>query len=62
VDIQFVFGLVNTGVQILVGKIRIFGVQRIDKFDIGSMCHVIKNTFEGLSHSKHCYHRDWFRG
>jgi len=39
VDIPSVFRLINTGVPILVGEIGIFGVQPVDEFEIGSVCH-----------------------
>ena len=61
-DVPLVFWLVNTGVQILVGEIHIFGVQQVDNFLIGSMCHLVDNTFEGLSHSGHCHDQNWFKG
>jgi len=62
VDIPLVFGLVNAGVQILVGEIRIFGVQQVDQFEIGSMCHLINDSLEGLCNSGHCDYQDWFMG
>jgi len=62
VDIPLVFGLVNTGVQFLVGEIRIFGLQQVDQFEIGSMCHLIDDSLESLCHSGHCNHLDWFKG
>ena len=62
VDIPSVFWLVNTGVQILMGEICIFGEQQVDKFEISSMCHLVHNTCEGLRHSRHCYHQDSLMG
>jgi len=62
VDIPSVFRLINTGVQLLMGEIRIFGVQQVDEFEIGSMCHLIDNSFERLCHSEHCHHKDRFKG
>jgi hypothetical protein len=62
VDNRSVFWLINTGVQILVGKILNFGVQQVHEIEIGSMCHLVDNTFEGLSDSAHCYHQDCLKG
>jgi len=62
VDIPSVFWLMNTGVQIFVGEIPILGLQHVDKFEIGSMCHLVDNTFEGLSHSRHCNHQNGLKG
>ena len=61
-DIPSVFQLVNTSVQILMGEIRIFGVQYVDDFEIDFMCHVVDDTFAGLSHLGHSYYHDWFKG
>jgi len=61
-NIPSVFWLVNTGVKILVGEIRIFGVQYVDEFEIGSMCHLVNTTIERHRHSGHCYHQHWFKG
>ena len=60
-DIPSVFRLINTGVQILIGDICIFGVQQIDEFEIGSMCHLINDSLERLCHSRHYHHKDRFR-
>jgi len=62
VDIPSVFRLVNTGVEILVGEIRIFGVQQVDQFEFGSMCHLVDDGLKGLCHSGHGNHQDWFKG
>jgi len=62
VDIPSVFWLAITGVQILVGESHILGVQLVDEFGIGTMCHLVDNSFEALSHSGHCYHQDWLKG
>jgi hypothetical protein len=62
VDVPSVFQLVNIGVQNLLGEIRIFGMPQVDEFEIGSMCHLVDDTFEGLSHTGHCYHHEWFKG
>jgi len=48
VDMSSIFMLVNTGVQILVGEIRIFGLEYVDQFEIGSMCHLIDDTSDSL--------------
>ena len=26
------------------------------------MCHLVDDTIDGLCHSGHCYHQDWFKG
>jgi hypothetical protein len=61
VDIPSVFGLVNTGVQILVREIRIFRVQQVNEFEISSICHLVDVTLERLCNTGHCYHQDWFK-
>jgi len=62
VDIGSVFQLIKAAVQILMGVIPIFGVQQVDKFEIGSMCHLVDDSLEGLCHSRHCDHHGWFMG
>jgi len=62
VDIPSVLRLVDAGVQILVGEIRIFGVQQVDEFEIGSMCHHVNDSLESFCHSGHCDYQDWFMG
>jgi len=62
VEIPSVFRLINTGIQILVCEIRIFGVQQDDKFEIGAMCHLINDSLEGLCHYGHCNHHEWLMG
>jgi len=62
VDIPWGFRLVNTGGQILVGKIRILVMQWVDQLEISSMCHLVDDTFPGLFHAGHCYYQDWFKG
>ena len=54
------FWIFKTGVQILVGEIRIFRVHQVDGFEIGSMFHLVDDTLEGLCHSGYCDHQDWF--
>jgi len=60
VDIPWVFRLINTIIQILVGEICIFGIQLVDESQIGSMCHLVDDSLECLCHSGHCDHHDWF--
>ena len=62
VDITSVFWLVNFGVQILFREIRIFGVQSVNMFEIGSTCHPVDDTFQDLRHSGYWYLQDWFMG
>jgi hypothetical protein len=62
VDIPSVFRYVDAGVQILVGNIRIFGVQQVEKFEIGSMCHLVDGSLEGFYHPSHCDYQDWVMG
>jgi hypothetical protein len=57
-----VLRLINTGVQIHVGEIGIFGMQLVDKFEIVSMCALVDLTLEGLCNSRHCDQPDWFMG
>jgi hypothetical protein len=54
--------LIDTGVQILLGEIWIVGEQLVDKFEFGSMCHLIDDYIKGPYHSGHCDHQDWFIG
>ena len=61
-DIPSDVRLVNTGVQIIVGEIRIFGVQQVDQFEIGSMCHLVDDSRESLCYSGHCDYQDSFMG
>ena len=61
-DIPSVFRLINTAVLILVGEMFIFRVQQVAEFQIGSMCHLIDDSLEGVSHSGHCNDQDWFKG
>jgi len=56
------FRLVYAGVQILVGEIRIFGVEQVAQFEIGSMCHLVDDSLERLCKSGHCDSQDWFMG
>jgi len=62
VDIPSDFRLINTGIQILVGEIRIDGGQPVDEFEIGSICHLVDDSLEGLFDSGHCDPQDWFMG
>jgi len=62
VDIPSVFRRINTVVQILVGETNIYGVQQVDQFEIGSMCHLVDDSLEGLCHSGHCDHQDQLMG
>ena len=61
-DILSVVQVVNTGVQILAGEIRIFHVQQVKQCDISSMSHLIDDAVECLCNSGHCYIQDWFKG
>jgi hypothetical protein len=51
VDIPSVFGLINAGIQILVREILISGVQQVDQFEIGSICHLVNDSLAVLCHS-----------
>ena len=62
VDIPAVSWLVKTGVQILLGEIRIFVVQQVNQFEISSKCHLIDDTLQHLCNSGHCHHQDGFNG
>ena len=44
------------------GEIDIFGEQQIDELEIGSMCHLVNDSRDGLCHSRHFYQQDWFMG
>ena len=48
-------------VQILVSEIWIFCVHQDNEVEIGSICHLINDTLEGLCNSEHCDHHDWFQ-
>jgi len=61
-DIPTVLWRINTGVEILVGEIHIFGVQHVPESEISCMCHLFDDSLEGLSDSGHCNHQDWFGG
>jgi len=56
VDTPSVFQLINTGVQILMGEFPIFSVKQVDQFEIGSMCHLVDDSLQGLCHSALCNH------
>jgi len=42
------------------GVICIFGKQRVGKFEIGAITHLVNDNLAGLLHSGHCDHQDWF--
>jgi len=62
VDVPLVLRLINPGVHIVMGEIRIFGLQRLDLFEFGSMCDLVDDGLEGLCHSGHGNHENWFKG
>jgi hypothetical protein len=62
VDIPLVFGIINTGVEILVGEMPILRLQKVLDFEIGLMCHLVDVSLEGVCHSRHCNYHDWLMG
>jgi hypothetical protein len=62
VDIPLLFRLVNGGVQILVGEIRMFSLELVDQVEIGSMCRLVNDSLVGLCNYRHCEYHDWFIG
>jgi len=62
VFVQSLFRFVNTGVQILIGEIDIFGVEQVNEFKIVSIYHFINNNCDNLCHSRHYGHQGYFMG
>jgi hypothetical protein len=62
VDIPFHFRLVNSGIKILVGAIRIGGVQLVDDCEICSMCRLVYDSIDGHCLSRQFYHWDLLMG
>jgi len=59
-DIPSVFGVMKTGVQILMVEIHIFGVQQVNDYEICCKCHLVDDTLECRCNCSHCHHQDSF--